>query len=1652
MIGSNNNTTNTIHGLNVTGDPHINIHNNIIANYNLGYVINGLVNQIENSTNNLLFSKGPILYHGADQNYMTLEDLQGDGLEINSIHHNPGLEHTQDFMPISPLAGTGANTDYLADFPNDYDGIQRSTTTPSIGALEFQNADNPVNVSEITVGDDQMFETIGEVITLLTSEGVDLPSEELLVRIRPGEYDEILQFTSPIPGLDSEQRIRFKKDNNFPEGNVIITTNSADTEEFLMLLSGQRNLSFEDLTLRNETSTGNFRAVELLNSHDVAFDNIIFDGEIAQGGNVPSTLSGSLVYMRVPFRTPASSSDISILNSEFTGGNIGIEIEKENQSSDELIHDVVIENNNFDVRQSALYAEQIEGLTFIGNSVSISTDFNPVFIENISGKLEFASNTIIGGFRGVVFTDIDAAEDSWYVNNITVVQSTTLANTGGSSATFRRVSNLFVVNNTFLIRPTETTNSLSASFVLVDSEGLTVKNNIFANYGQGKALTVDTKETLENSSFEFNNYSTNGSAIVMRNAVSEKTDWYFFLEELQQQYDMDLNGYEAAPMFTDFDLPVPGSHIMYQKGSDVIFDYTDLDALGNQRTLGEVNIGAAEYNVTTLEDPLEGVYDIGTGQDFTSLNSAISVAQRRGISGDVTFNVHGNMTTNTIVSQIEGLRDDTQLTIRGNSAFVSDGFKNDPDEFYTIHLTGVKNVTLENLLFSVGDIESGARSHLRIGSRTENITIQNNVFSLERRNTNGDHNHFGSHITANQGIRDKFIRSFEIVNNRFLYGERGLYFDIDRNISRFFYLPETASNETQNTNFRVADNSFFGLKRQGIHMSFLAPAVIENNLLRSSLDVNVNIGISIVPVKPTIIRNNIVDRMESGILVSNDQYSPSYFSDTEILVYNNTVASIDEALVSRPDGVEVVNNQFINYGPNSSFLPSSPTVSFSHSATSNVVYKNNIAVNISGGVVMFANNSDFGEHDHNIYYSPTRDAFNNSTNTSLAFGFNEWVSNQNDDANSFFRSPRIFSVGASNMDFLKNGTNIPFLTEDINGEQRDPILPTIGPYEIVTDVWETSVEEETGAEIALAGSPLQLEADILNDGIIELEFVLSDLSDTDLPEDVEQISPYLWKINSTAGIENGILRTSVRIFEGVESTSDLVWLKREDDESPWINLGNAGENSWLVSGTSFDSFSEFAVGSANALDTFSPEGLANLVITGTQGWRMISSPFENTTFSQVFTPVWTQGIEGANFEDGEPNLFSYNEEAGEFEPINSMYDLMESATGYLSFIFNDDHFGVEGSFPKNIELFGNEPESVTDINLSYTSDTDEQNRGWNLLGNPYNQNFPISALGLDQNPEINNFVYIWDPEQNDYNIIDASEATGEFLEPFQGFFLKTNSPDQDINFTFPLAVSQNHTPELTTLHPSPEINITFSTGERSQSINIGFKEDGALSINPNDAFRLQSFSDVQLQSFLENDGVALARKTLPLNMSSPIQLPLHIKTDGNTKEVAVDISTSGFPEDWDIRFEDKENQTSISLLNREVPFDLLSSVRNEESASSVAIPIPEDESSYQIVIEPGTTLSSDNEQDVPSEFVLHQNYPNPFNPTTIISYDIPTASHIQLQVYDVTGRLVANLVDSDQSPGRYQVQFDASHLSSGVYIYRLRTSDIIQTGKMMLIK
>jgi hypothetical protein len=105
---------------------------------------------------------------------------------------------------------------------------------------------------------------------------------------------------------------------------------------------------------------------------------------------------------------------------------------------------------------------------------------------------------------------------------------------------------------------------------------------------------------------------------------------------------------------------------------------------------------------------------------------------------------------------------------------------------------------------------------------------------------------------------------------------------------------------------------------------------------------------------------------------------------------------------------------------------------------------------------------------------------------------------------------------------------------------------------------------------------------------------------------------------------------------------------------------------------------------------------------------------------------------------------------------------------------------------------------------------------------------------------------------------------------------------------------------------------------------------------------------------------------------------------------------------------------------------------------------------YGVTISPITFVKSDEE--IPVTFRLAQNYPNPFNPFTSIRFSLPVKSDVKLEIFDIAGRKICDVVNGVLEAGEYQVEFRADNLASGIYIYKLKANSFVDSKKMILLK
>ncbi|TVR14291.1 MAG: T9SS C-terminal target domain-containing protein [Balneolaceae bacterium] len=130
-------------------------------------------------------------------------------------------------------------------------------------------------------------------------------------------------------------------------------------------------------------------------------------------------------------------------------------------------------------------------------------------------------------------------------------------------------------------------------------------------------------------------------------------------------------------------------------------------------------------------------------------------------------------------------------------------------------------------------------------------------------------------------------------------------------------------------------------------------------------------------------------------------------------------------------------------------------------------------------------------------------------------------------------------------------------------------------------------------------------------------------------------------------------------------------------------------------------------------------------------------------------------------------------------------------------------------------------------------------------------------------------------------------------------------------------------------------------------------------------------------------------------------------------------------------------------------------VRKESPVSILQGPLlarKSESNRFSLIVSSNGLIDFDENSERPEKVSLDQNFPNPFNPSTTIRYSIPVASNVNLIIYDMIGRKVTELIREYYQPGEYTVSFDATSLSSGVYMYQLTAGQTSITKKMTVVK
>ncbi len=471
-------------------------------------------------------------------------------------------------------------------------------------------------------------------------------------------------------------------------------------------------------------------------------------------------------------------------------------------------------------------------------------------------------------------------------------------------------------------------------------------------------------------------------------------------------------------------------------------------------------------------------------------------------------------------------------------------------------------------------------------------------------------------------------------------------------------------------------------------------------------------------------------------------------------------------------------------------------------------------------------------------------------------------------------------------------------------------------------------------------------------------------------------------------------------------------------------------------------------------------------ITGTQGFRMLTSPTYGTIFDEHLSEFWTQGFTGADALTTNPsqtNVWTWDTDAQSFVSLaNQQTDSLKPGQGYLLYMYTDDNYdGSPEGFPKNLSTRkfrgGGFP------NAGEVSVVDELPDGnFYLAGNPYGSTIDWDFSGVSKT-NLSNTIYIYDHSTSQYISWNGSMGGIEDgrIAPFQGFFIQANGGEGTLSIRERAKRNHYNIPlyKDSGLDSPQVLKISASAGAYSSDIWIGFQEGGEVNKDRFDGLFLQPLSNsfLRLATVIEN-GDLLQLNALPKQPEEQMEFPLDLS--GSIEDEYAELKVEGIEsfKDWEFYIIDTFEKKEL-LLNEEGKIDLLiNKLPSQKSTNSLfsspKIPkrLAEQEYRYKIAIRQKTAVSVEPSNEDPVKFSLSQNFPNPFNPTTTIRYSVEDAGNVTLTVYNLMGQQVATLVNKQQNSGDFNVTWDASDVASGMYYYQLVSNGQTITRKMTLIK
>ncbi|HYE94911.1 MAG TPA: T9SS type A sorting domain-containing protein, partial [Rubricoccaceae bacterium] len=494
------------------------------------------------------------------------------------------------------------------------------------------------------------------------------------------------------------------------------------------------------------------------------------------------------------------------------------------------------------------------------------------------------------------------------------------------------------------------------------------------------------------------------------------------------------------------------------------------------------------------------------------------------------------------------------------------------------------------------------------------------------------------------------------------------------------------------------------------------------------------------------------------------------------------------------------------------------------------------------------------------------------------------------------------------------------------------------------------------------------------------------------------------------------------------------------------------------------------------------------------GWRMLSAPVTGLTVDTLAAQNLVQGIPG-QYPSHADNVYTTYTGTG-WTPAAAGTDPLLPGRGFIWYLFDinldpPDPDGTSNSYELPRPLHTTGPVANGPVNIPLHTNGDK----WNLIGNPWPNPLDVTNLGswAVGGTLQSSVAQVWDPLAQTYVL---TTNRGDSLEVWEGAFIENNTATS-LSVPASAQTTGNAAPEAPpalTATPEPTEGAAKADGTEAASLTtetraLAFElrgsdaatgratldraailylhPDASPDWDPLDLRKLLPFAQAYALLAFEGERggatVLKAQESRPFELANVVEIPLNVTAVGTAPTLTLTWPLlRNFPEAWALQLRDEVTGDMVDLrTDSSYTFSFEAAARRTGGLEGLLAEGPHSASKttdarFTLILSPFGPTGTEGE--LPAVFAFTGLYPNPARGAATVAYDVPTASAVEVEVFDLLGRRVAILADGDKAPGRHRVAFPASSLPSGTYLVRLRAAPangepaFVQTRRLTLVR